>query len=473
MIYRMTRHYDVDFNTIKTLITLHEGQVEKLKRMKKLYKDGSDITHRYIEKHKPNNKLVNNYASYITDTKNGYFLGIPVKIKSSNNEELLKVIKRINGYNDEPSHNMTIGKNMSIYGYAYELVYTDEDSMIRYKALNPEEIIYVVENNIEETPLFAIRYYKDIFLDEQDYVVEIYDKEKMTRYIYCNKKRTLEIENEADDIVYYDFGQVPITRYVNNEEETGCFYKVNSLIRAYDYAQSDTANDFEYFTDAFLVIKGMLQNQRMDENGNTIEDDTFKQKRIIRINEREGDVSWLTKQINDTASENFKNRLQKDIHKFSNTPDMSDENFGNTSGESLKWKISNLEYSTGIREAFFKKGLTRRNELICSILNLKYDIDTMLDIEYIFTRNIPKNYTELVNNLKNLETTYTLETRLEMLGEVDVKKELKRWEEENEKTSMSYKMAFDYGTEDTQKEDIKSKEEDSMNKEEDDVNELG
>lgn len=448
MIYRMSKHYEVDFNTIKTLITLHQGEVDKLKKAKKMYKEGSSITERTMESHKPNNKLINNYASYIVDTKNGYFLGKPVKIKSDKNPQLLETIKRINGYNDEASHNMTIAKNMSIYGYAYELVYTDEDSMIRYKALDPESVIYVVENNIEETPLFAIRYYKDMFLDDNDYIVEIYDREKLTRYVYCNKKRTLEIEDEAEDILYYDFGQVPITRYINNEEETGCFYKVNSLIQAYDFAQSDTANDFAYFTDAFLVIKGMLQNQRVDENGNAIEDDTFKQKRIIRINEREGAVEWLTKNINDTATENFKNRLQNDIHKFSNCPDMSDENFGNTSGESLKWKISNLEYSTGIREAYFKKGITRRNELICTILNIKYDIDTMLDIEYIFTRNIPRNYTELVNNLKNLETTYTLETRLEMLGEVDVKRELKRWDEENEKNKIAYDMQFDYDTQD-------------------------
>jgi len=52
------------------------------------------------------------------------------------------------------------------------------------------------------------------------------------------------------------FGAVPIAVFKNNEEEVGDFEKVISLIDAYDKMESDSLNDFEYFTDAYLALYG-------------------------------------------------------------------------------------------------------------------------------------------------------------------------------------------------------------------------
>ena len=58
----------------------------------------------------------------------------------------------------------------------------------------------------------------------------------------------------------------------------------------------------------------------------------MKKNRVMLL-PQDGDASWLIKQTNDAAAENIKTRLDKDIHRFSGVPDMSDENFaGNASG---------------------------------------------------------------------------------------------------------------------------------------------
>lgn len=51
------------------------------------------------------------------------------------------------------------------------------------------------------------------------------------------------------------YGEVPVIIYLNNEEMKGDFENVISIVDSYDKSQADSANDFEYFTDAYLVLK--------------------------------------------------------------------------------------------------------------------------------------------------------------------------------------------------------------------------
>lgn len=434
----MNKDYEINFATIQRLINEHKGALDRLNMLYKLYKKGSKITDRQMENGKPNNKITNFYPKYIVDTSNGYFLGKPVKIKSSN-EILLEKINEINRYNDEASHNMTMGKKSSIFGRSYEVLYLDERKDIRFKALDPREIIYVVANNLEETPLFAIRYYENVFLDDVDYVVEVYDTECMNTYHYCEEKKKFD---RCDDVIRHPFKDVPINPLIVDEEEMGLFESVISQCYAYDLTQSDTANDFEYFTNCLLLLFGDIDAEVDEETGQPHYD--FMNKRVIHFLEKKGETGaeWLTKQINDTALENYKKRLQQDIHKFSNVPDMSDVNFGNTSGESLKWKILGLETMTGNRENYFTKMLTRRNELICNALSLKNNETLMLDIEYVYTRNTPRNFTELVGNVRNLDGTLSRKSRIEMIPDIDIDEEMKRIEEEEQNSPISYGVDF-------------------------------
>ena len=92
--------------------------------------------------------------------------------------------------------------------------------------------------------------------------------------------------------------------------------------------------------------------------GGTDEEDVKKLRKntVILIDDTNGSADWLIKNLNDTHIENLKTRLQTDIHKFSNIPDMSDADFaGNTTGVAIKYKLIGLEQIRSHKEREFKK----------------------------------------------------------------------------------------------------------------------
>ena len=65
------------------------------------------------------------------------------------------------------------------------------------------------------------------------------------------------------------------------------------------------------------------------------------------------DARWLIKEVNDAWVENYKDRVRRDIHKFSYTPDMQDESFGNNlSGVSIRYKILAMEQIRSKKESY-------------------------------------------------------------------------------------------------------------------------
>ena len=411
---RIDKETQLTKEVIKWVIEKHGEEKARIAELRDYYNNKNAIMNRqYKDTNKPQNRLSHPFASYITNMATGYFLGNPVSY-NSDNQDLLERILDIFKYNDEADNNTTLAKYSSIAGYAVELLYIDENSNARFKALPGNEVAIVYDNTLEENILYAIRYFEEDIPGE--------DKAKTTINVYTsNAIQTYQLEDNemtfVDEVVHY-FNDVPVSVYINNDELCGDFEKIKGLVDAYDKAQSDTANDFEYFTNALLVVSGVLVE---DEEAGL----DFKNNRILNFAGSEGKAEYLIKNINDTALENYKNRLVEDIHKFAQVPNLTDEQFaGNVSGESMKYKLMGLENIISIKEAKFKKGLMRRIELLCNFLNIATN-DLMLytDIQPIFTRNKPKNEVELANMVKGLYGILSDETLISILPFIENSKE--------------------------------------------------
>ena len=396
--------------------------------MNRLMKDAS----------KPNNKIANAYASYITDTLVGYFIGEPVAY-TSNDEVLLQDLNMIFEYNDEADENAELAKNASIYGIAYELLYlSEEDKMIRFKALNPKEIIPIFDKTIEQNLLAVLRYYDDydVVNDKTYTIVELIDNAYVRRYKLDNSLSLLE------EYQHY-FQMVPVAIFKNNEEERGDFEAVISLIDAYDKMESDTLNDFEYFVDAYLALYGFTADA----------DDVaaMKENRILLMDENTK-AEWLIKQTSDVYVENMKNRLDKDIHKFAKCPNMSDQEFAsNASGVAIKFKLLGTENLVSIKERKFKRGLQQRLELMSMINSVLREGFDWRAIDITFTRNIPSNDTDIANMVNTLRDIVSEETLLAQIPFVeDVQDELERLKqerEENKELNPFFSTGLNYQTE--------------------------
>ena len=427
-------------DVIRRIIDDHRAtELPRLRKLENYYNTKNAILGRTMnDASKPNNRISNAYASYITDTLVGYFIGEPVSY-TSQDKTLLQDLSMIFEYNDEADENAELAKNASIYGVAYELLYfSDEEHMIRFKALNPTEIIPIYDKTVEENLLAVIRYYEDFDYtkNQTNTYIEVIDSKQVSRYILNSSTFTL-----LDTYPHY-FQMVPVAIYKNNEEERGDFEPVISLIDAYDKLESDSLNDFEYFVDAYLALYGFTADaediQQMKEN------------RVLLMDEGTS-AEWLIKNSNDNNIENIKTRIDQDIHKFSKCPNLTDTNFAqNASGVAIKYKLLGTENLVSIKERKFKRGLQQRLELISMIDSVLSDGFDWRALDIVFTRNIPSNETDIADMVKNLSDIVSEETLLAQIPFVDdVQTEVERLKQEREEkkeTNPFFQSSLNYQT---------------------------
>lgn len=374
----------------------------------------------------PNNRIVGNMAKYITDTAVGYFLGKPV-VYSAQNEGFHAALQDIFDYNDEQDHNTELAKTCSIDGHAVELLYIDEGGQLRFTDVAPGNCVLIYDTGSREL-LAALR------------IIRSYDKQKnsILKAEFWDRWQCWYFRSVAGAAMdFYDlrdhyWNDVPFVEYQNNRERRGDFEGVISIIDAYNRAQSNTANFFQYNDEAILKILKLG-----DVTSQEIKD--MKEKGSI-ILEDGGDIDWLIKEINDTALENYKKRLREDMHLFSSVPNLTDENFGgNLSGVAVSYKLWSLEQVCAMKERKFKRGLQRRAELITTILNIKGGGYDYRDLDIQFRRNKPQNLLETAQIMNTLASQVSHETRLKMLPTIEnVQDELEKIAEEERQAMGSF-----------------------------------
>lgn len=420
--YKMNAAEALTPSMIQKYIELNREQDARQEKLYNYYLGKHDIQKRMMDDaSKPNNKIVNPYAHYITDIMTGYFMGEPVQYNSQESE-FLEIIEAIYNYNDEAAENSNLAEYASIFGVAYEIMYLDSDAAIRFKRIESRGCIPIFENDIEEDLLYFIRYYDsyDIMTGVTTVKVEVYSRLTIDYYDYSigNLKPTGSEEHH--------WGLVPINIYFNNKEELGDFEVVLSEIDAYDKLTSDNINEVEYFNDAYLALYGV--------EGTTTEDiASMKENRVLLL-PMDAKAEWLTKNINDTYLENNKTRLDKNIHKFSYCPPMTDEDFSqNASGVAMKYKLMGLENATSKKESAFKVGLQRRLEQICNMLAIQGTTYDYRAIGILFTRNLPNNIVELADVISKIGSLYSEKTQMNILPiEADYDQEQEQKQKERE-----------------------------------------
>lgn len=430
--YRLDKETPLTIDIILRLIQRHyQNDLPRLEKLKKYYFDDNKIKTRIqADSTKPNNRVANPYARYITDTLTGYFMGEPIAYNSED-EKILETISDILEYNDESDENMELAKSASIYGIAFERLYMDEEGKLRFTILPTTECIPVYDTTLECNLLYLIRYYKDEDLTNNTifYRVEVLTEDEVYEYKMNEAFSSLQ----QTDVTRHFFQMVPVAIYKNNEEEIGDFEQVIDLIDAYDKMCSDGLNDFEYFADAYLALYGFTADANDAKK--------MKQDRILLMDEGTK-AEWIIKNGDSAGAENDKTRIDADIHKFSFCPNMSDENFAsNASGVAIKFKTMGMENLVSIKERKFKKGLQQRFEIMSMIAGLLSAGFDFRDIDIIFTRNLPSNTLELAQMVSTLEGIVSKETLLAQLPFVDdVDGEVERVDKEKEDNPLFQSM---------------------------------
>ena len=384
---------------------------------------------------KADHRAVHNYARYVSRFIVGYLTGNPITITHKNNKTNNKIIE-LNDKNDADEINSDLALNLSIYGRAYEIVYRDMKDNDTFRVLDPKSTFVVYDSSLDKRVIAGVRYYEKSDANNiPTSYIEVYTKQDI---YYLEVKDGSIVVN---DVVKHFYNEVPVIEYLNDQFKQGDFENVISLIDLYDVSQSDTANYMSDTNDAMLALIG---NADLDgEDAKAFRDaNMIHIKPQINANGGEGkaDAKYIYKQYDVSGSEAYKKRLQNDIHKYTNTPDLNDENFsGVQSGESMKYKLFGLEQVRAIKERLFKKGLMKRYKLLLNKVNIEsFENHDYSELNIAFTPNLPKSLKESVEIFNDLNGGVSEETRLGVLDIIkNPKEEMKKMEKEKEKQIQS------------------------------------
>ncbi|MDD3502515.1 MAG: phage portal protein [Eubacteriales bacterium] len=384
-------------------------------KLQNYYKGFQAIDNKSVaDSSKPCNIVKTNFTRIISNAYTGYFMGEPVRYQSDN-KEMLSELEAINNYNDEAGENMQLAKDASITGRAIELVYIDSEGLVRFKRLNPAEVILIYDDTLEEELLFAIRFWEYQAIDEQTptLFVQVYSRNEIISYSGNSNQLT-----ETGRIAHA-FSLVPVVVFFNDSDKQGDFESILTLQDAYNKIDSYSVDELEAFSDAYLALSGL--------EGTTNEDiQDMKNNRVLLLPD-DGKAAFLTKNINDTYIENLKNRLVDSIYKTSLCPDLQNPSFGTDSGVAVRYKLIFFNSRTAEKERLFKIGLQRRIELITAYMNVIGSAYDYRDIDMSFSRSLPQNDIEtagIINQLRGIVSNETLISKLSFIP--DAKSELER-----------------------------------------------
>lgn len=390
LITELIRVHEFNFKPrYNTLLNYYNGEHEVVKKKK-------------ASKDKVNNKVINPFPALIVNTVQGYLLGQPVKYVSEDSVAL-ETVQEVFYSNDEEDANSEILKTVSTCGEAFEYVYVNEDKEVEFVQLDPRETLVVYDNSLKPKILLALRYYKTKdFNGHETHYAEIYT-DSTIEYYFANNGSLFELTESYD----HAFGQVPVVHYRNNEEETGDFEKILSLVDDYDKTISLDADELEQFRNAYMILKGFGK----------LDKDFYKNIReagaicIPSGNQNQNiGVDFLTKDIKTDSTHQHLETVVDNIHKFSQVPNFTDPNAGTSdSGVAIKQRTWGFEQLIGAKQRKIEKGLFSRLRLILQgIYQLGGPTFDSNDFSITFSRNLPSNVKEDAEVLQLLGLTQNI-----------------------------------------------------------------
>lgn len=425
--YKFSRDQVLDPKFLTKLIDRFKVEhVKRFMKNKDQYMVKTEILSRPMTDGKPNNKLAHGFARYITNMATSYFMGKPIRYQTED-AAYMDALQDVFDKNYIDSLNFNVSKEASKKGIGYLLMFINEAGQLRIKKMDAESIIPIYSTLLDEFLTAAVHIWSSYDIDGNllyEYA-DVYD----SSYICHYRRKAGEAYYEKAGGMFHRggkyrephmMGDIPVIVIWNNEEQMGDFEAHISLMDAYDRARSDTANDMDYFTDAYLAISGASDVLASGLTGDDEEGDAavkdFRKNKILLLDEK-GQAQWLVKNVNDTATENHVTRLYKDIFFLAQVPALSDESFsGNLSGIAIKYKLIGVEELAIMKENCFRSAQTKMIRIITDYLNTRMNKNWDPDsVEQKYERNFIDNVSDLIEEVKNVEGIVSHHTQLDML----------------------------------------------------------
>lgn len=451
----------MELEIIKKLIQKYEpGHMDFIRRSmqaERYYQNETDILFQLHpgkdeKEEKPlrnaDNRIPRNFHGLLVNQKASYIFTAPPLFDVGNkagNEEVATVL------GDEYRKNcMELCVNASNSSVGWIHYWTDPDGTFQYAVVDSKQVIPINSHNLKKQLLGALRIYEDI--DEES-------GDNYTIYEYWNKESCWSFRRKGNDtlegLCFYNtfvmpdtsdatpeyrhgFGEVPFIPFYNSNTHAGDLRNIKPLIDVYDKVYSGFINDLDDIQELIFVLSGYGGT----ELSGFLHD--LKKYKTIKVDGDEGSnpgVSTLNIEIPIEARNSVLEATRKAIFEQGQGFDPQPENFGNQSGEALKFMYALLEMKAGLLETEFQLGFARLIRAICKHKGIQCG-----KIIQTWSRTCIKNDTELAQICQSSDGIISRKTILKNHPLVeDAEAELKQLEEEEkeaqEKEDM-YNRAF-------------------------------
>lgn len=381
----------------------------------------------------------------------------------NNPDEFQTIIDYITKYNDNGSFFYDCVKDYINTGACYGLVYENKENEIIYAHTSSLTSIAIWNYETPSQKIGLLRYWTEnsvtggltvhLELTTKDYKKHYIDGIEQKSIDKNNKTDFKELEEDRKEVLWEDLPAF----VVENPDGLALFENVITLIKKHEQVIKNNANIFQYNDEAKLKVTGYEPNediliQSTDDNGNLEFDDNgipimiqnpnrIKEEnavlnaKVFYTPDNTGDIDWVIKNINDTASENHKKTCLDLALMISGVPNVTDQGFTNADNSSaLEKKFFPLDQVLQQADKLFEKELLRMWEIITDRINLKKNTDyDFRDIEVILTRNLPTNNQEITDNWLKLRGLLSDKTVIDHLPfDLDSESELAEMDAQNE-----------------------------------------
>ncbi len=386
----------------------------------------------------------------------------------NNSDEFQTIIDYITKYNDNGSFFYDCVKDYINTGACCGLIYENKDNEIVYAHTSSLTSVAIWNYDTPSQKIGLLRYWtENSAKGGLDIHLEIITKDYKKHYVGGIETTTINKDTQADfkekiekdpkkknKRIYWN--DLPIFA-VENPDGLALFENVITLIKKYEQVIRNNANTFQYNDAPKLKITGFEPENELlieatdengeikkDDNGNPImiknpartkEDEAILNAKVFYTPDNTGDIGWVTKDINDTASENHKKTCLDTALMISGVPNVTDQGFTDADNASaLEKKFFPLDQVLQQADKLFKKEFLRMWEMITDRINLKKNTEyDFRDIEVILTRNLPTDTESIVNSWLKLRGILSDKTIIEHLPyDLDSESELAEIDAQNQ-----------------------------------------
>lgn len=338
-------------------------------------------------------------------------------------------------------------------GIAWLHFWKGKKNKLCYDVIDSRQIIPVWTDDQERELKAVLRTYNKILDDGKTYIIyeiwtefccesfaqEVGSTTELLLYYSMLERCIVDIEHMEGNIYKHDWGRVPFIPFMNNDMETSDLENIKGLIDSYDKIYSGFVDDLEDIQEIIFVLSGYGGTDLADFIGE------LKKYKTVKLDgdEENPGLSTLTIDIPVEAREKMLTMTRKAIFEQGQGVDPQPENYGNASGEALKFMYTLLELKAGLMEVEFQLSLEEFIQVVCQYLGIGCD-----NIQQTWTRNMIRNDQELAGmctssvgilSQKTIVKNHPLvENPIEELKQIEAEEERRQQQEEK----MMYGEAF-------------------------------